>query len=60
MPGGDPPQEMMLFDLQADPAEQHDVAAEHPEVVKRLKDLYDRMAGQALPASATAPPKILR
>jgi len=57
VPGGDPPQEMMLFDLQADPAEQHDVAEEHPEVVKRLKDLYDRMTGQALPAPATASPK---
>jgi len=39
---GDTPKPTMLFDLEADPAEQHDVAAEHPEVVKRLKELYDQ------------------
>jgi uncharacterized sulfatase len=41
---GDQPKPMMLFDLQSDPAEQHDVAAKHPEVVKRLKQLYDHAA----------------
>jgi len=34
---------MMLFDLQSDPGEQKDVAADHPEIVARLKALYDRM-----------------
>jgi hypothetical protein len=43
---GDAPKPMMLFDLEADPAEQHDVAAEHPEVVRRLKRLYDQAAAQ--------------
>jgi len=43
---GDPPRPMMLFDLESDPAEQHDVAAEHPEVVKRLKKLYDQAVAQ--------------
>ncbi len=38
---GEGPKPMMLFDLEADRAEQHDVAAEHPEVVQRLKSLYD-------------------
>ena len=38
---GDEPKAMMLFDLQADPAEQHDVAAAHPEEVRRLKALFD-------------------
>jgi uncharacterized sulfatase len=40
---GDAPKAMMLFDLDADPGEQRDVAAEHPEVVARLKERYDRM-----------------
>lgn len=38
---GDPSKPMQLFDLQADPGEQHDVAAQNPEVVARLKRLYD-------------------
>ncbi len=33
---GDAPKPMMLFDLETDPGEQHDVAAEHPEVVQKL------------------------
>jgi uncharacterized sulfatase len=32
---------MQLFDLQSDPGEQRDVAAEHPDVVAWLKKLYD-------------------
>ena len=43
---GDAPKPMMLFDLQTDPGEQHDVAAEHPEVVARLKAHYDAMNGE--------------
>jgi N-acetylgalactosamine-6-sulfatase len=34
---GDLPRAMSLFDLENDPAEQHDVAAEHADVVARLK-----------------------
>src|SRR2546428_4746644 len=41
---GDAPQPMALFDLSTDPGGQHNVANEHPEVVKRLKTLYDEMA----------------
>lgn len=41
---GDEAKPMQLFDLQADPGEQHDVAAQHPEVVTRLKRLYDGIA----------------
>ncbi len=44
---GDAPQAMSLFDLEHDPGEQHNVAAEHPEVVERLKTLFDEMSRQA-------------
>jgi uncharacterized sulfatase len=40
---GDTAKPMQLFDLQNDPGEQHDVAAEHPDEVKRLKAAYDAM-----------------
>jgi len=40
---GDLPKAMMLFDLLKDPGEQHDVAAQQPEVVARLKNLYDAL-----------------
>ena len=42
--GGDGPKAMMLFDLETDPAEQHDVSQKHPDVVRRLKSLYDKAA----------------
>jgi uncharacterized sulfatase len=38
---GVPPAKMQLFDLQTDPGEQHDVAAQHPAEVQRLKAAYD-------------------
>jgi len=44
--GGDKPKSMMLFDLEADPAEQHDLSKRHPEVVKRLKALFDKTLAQ--------------
>ncbi len=40
---GDPARAMMLFDLEEDPSEQHDVSAGHPDVVARLKALCDKM-----------------
>jgi arylsulfatase A-like enzyme len=40
---GDKPTKMMLFDLQADPSEQHNVAKSYPEEVKRLKAAFDPM-----------------
>ncbi|MHC4110016.1 MAG: sulfatase family protein [Planctomycetota bacterium] len=43
---GDDSKNMMLFDIEADPAEQHDVSKKHPEVVKRLKALYDKTLAQ--------------
>ena len=43
---GDRAKDMMLFDMEADPAEQHDVAAAHPEVVRRLKRIFDEIDAQ--------------
>lgn len=40
---GAEPGRMQLFDLQNDPAEQTDVAAQHPDEVKRLQKAYDAM-----------------
>jgi uncharacterized sulfatase len=44
--GGDEPKDMMLFDIEADPAEQHDVSKNHHDVVIRLKALYDKTLAQ--------------
>lgn len=46
--GGDAPKAMALFDLSADPGEQHDVADAHPDVVRRLKGSYDQMSQEML------------
>ncbi|MCX6849523.1 MAG: sulfatase-like hydrolase/transferase, partial [Verrucomicrobia bacterium] len=40
---GDAAAKMQLFDLQNDPGEQHDVAAQHPDEVKRLMAAYEAM-----------------
>ncbi|OYW70837.1 MAG: hypothetical protein B7Z37_29495, partial [Verrucomicrobia bacterium 12-59-8] len=40
---GDAAAKMQLFDLQNDPGEQHDVAAGHPDEVKRLLAAYEAM-----------------
>ncbi|MBI3875020.1 MAG: sulfatase [Verrucomicrobia bacterium] len=40
---GDETKAGSLFDLQNDPGEQHDVAAQHPDVVERLKKAFDEM-----------------
>jgi uncharacterized sulfatase len=44
--GGDGPKNIMLFDLETDPAEQHDVSKKFPEVVKRLKTIYEKTVAQ--------------
>ena len=33
----------MLFDVEADPGEQHDLSQEFPEVVERLKAYHDTL-----------------
>ena len=43
---GDPPRAGQLFDLENDPGEQHDVAAEHPAVVARLQAIFAAMLKQ--------------
>ncbi len=43
---GDEPTTMMLFDMENDSAEQFNVAGEHPEIVERLKTLYDQANDQ--------------
>lgn len=38
---GDSRIKMMLFNVQVDPSEQNNVADRHPEVVRRLRNIYD-------------------
>lgn len=38
---GDAGRPMMLFDMESDPGEQHDVSATHPDVVKRMQVLFE-------------------
>ena len=47
---GDAPVDMMLFDLDADPGEQHNIAGQHPEIVVFLKAEYDAMLEEFPPA----------
>jgi hypothetical protein len=44
--GGDGPRKMMLFDLKADPAEQHDLSKENPDIVERLMAIYEKTLAQ--------------
>ncbi len=43
---GPGPKPMMLFDMGADRGEQRDVSADHPEVVERLGEIFERMDAQ--------------
>jgi uncharacterized sulfatase len=56
--GGDAAEPMMLFNLEDDPAEQHNVADAHPDIVARLKQKYDETA-QLVPDTAEAPSSYL-
>jgi arylsulfatase len=44
LPGRTPPDEdkTLLFDVQTDPGEAHDVSAEHPELVQQLMRLVEQ------------------
>jgi arylsulfatase A-like enzyme len=46
---------LMLFDLEADPGEQHDVAAEHPDVVSRLSKEIEAFDASLSPAEPVLP-----
>jgi arylsulfatase A-like enzyme len=48
------PAAMQLFDLQNDPGEQRDVAAEHPQVVDHLKMQYDAL-NREVPSNLSEP-----
>ena len=57
---GDKPAEMMLFDLEKDRAEKHNLVAQHPEVVERLKTIWRKMQDQIQQRPGTpASPDIL-
>ena len=43
---GDAPAAIQLFDLQNDPNEQHDVAAQHADIVARLRKSFEEMDAQ--------------
>ncbi len=55
---GDVATPMSLFDLEADPGEQHDVAAANPEVVNRLERVYDDTNKQATAPRGSEPAKL--
>jgi arylsulfatase/arylsulfatase A len=60
LPAGGPRWE--LFDILADPYEQHDVAAEHPAIVARLKAAYDAWfddVGHTRPDNYAPPPIVV-
>ncbi|MGZ4963642.1 MAG: sulfatase family protein [Limisphaerales bacterium] len=46
---GDETKEGSLYDLESDPAEQHDIAAENPEVVRRLRAMFDELNKEVPP-----------
>ncbi len=46
MLGVDPPKNMMLFNVENDPAEQYDISDKHPNIVKRLKKFADDIQSQ--------------
>lgn len=52
--------ELSLYNLRTDPAETRNVAAEHPEVVRRLEFLAERMRGELGDSLQNRPPTVAR
>ncbi|MFO0908356.1 MAG: arylsulfatase [Isosphaeraceae bacterium] len=50
---GEPP--FQLFDMHADPSEEHDIAAQNPAIVDRLKDAYSRWFDDVTTSRGFAP-----
>ncbi len=48
-----------LYDLEADPAEQRDLAAQHPEIVDRMRKSYDRWFADVSATRGYAPPRMI-
>ena len=48
-----------LYDLEADPAEQHDLAAQSPEIVSRLRESYQRWFADVSATRGYAPPRMI-
>jgi len=40
---------LLLFDIETDPAEQHNLADDHPDVVDRMQRLIDRFHRNTIP-----------
>jgi arylsulfatase A-like enzyme len=56
-----PAKKWELYDLKTDPGEKTDVAAQHPEIVKKLNAAYDRWWDEILPClenENAAPPEV--
>lgn len=51
--------EFELFDMSADPFEQYDIAAEHPEIVADLRKRYDAWYADVRAERDFAPPRIV-
>ncbi|MPZ19137.1 MAG: sulfatase-like hydrolase/transferase [Luteitalea sp.] len=47
-----------LYDLAADPAEEHNLASAHPELIQKMKQGYDEWFEDVSPSRGYAPPKI--
>ena len=53
LPEEEPGERALLFRIDRDPAEQHDVADQHPEVVARMRATLEALQRRARNASAT-------